>query len=150
MSGRIRRAFGVSPPVILGLALLGVPRAVAHDLDLGGPVVNALLVFVPIAVWIGFVLAKRVPNPFLALLAVGVVYGVLLGVTHQLMWAEAFAGDSPSLGGNLAGVLPPAGEAVLLRVFAFGSSLFTGVLTGAATGAAGWLLARIVPGLRAR
>lgn len=150
MSNPVRRALGVSPPVILGLALLGVPRVVAHDLDLVGPVVNALLVFVPIAVWIGFVLVGRVPNPFLTLLAVGVGYGVLLGVTHQLLWAEAFAGARPSLGGNLAGVLPPAGEALLLRVIAFGSSLVTGALTGVATGAAGWLLARIVPGLRPR
>jgi hypothetical protein len=71
-------------------------------------------------------------------------------VTHQLLWAEAFAGDPPRLGGNLAGVLPPAGEAVLLRLFAFGSSLVTGAFTGVATGAAGRLLARIVPGLRPR
>ena len=150
MSDRIRGALGISPLVVLGLALLGVPRVVAHDLDLVGPMVNALLVFVPIAVWIGFVLAARVPNPFVALLAVGVVYGVLLGVTHQLLWAEANASDPPRLGGTLTGVLPPAGEAVLLRVFAFGSSLFTGAFTGVATGAAGRLLARIVPGLRPR
>jgi hypothetical protein len=150
VSSRIRGVLGVSPPVLLGLALLGVPRVVAHDLRLVGPVVNALLVFVPIAVWIGFVLAARVPNPFLTLLAVGVLYGVLLGVTHQLLWADAFAGDPPSLGGNLAGAMPPAGEAVLLRVFAFGSSLFIGAFTGVATGAAAWLLARIVPGLRPR
>jgi hypothetical protein len=150
VSGRIRRALGVSPLVVLGLALLGVPRVVAHDLDLVGPAVNAMLVSVPIAVWIGFVLVRRVPNPFLTLLAVGVGYGVLLGATHQLLWAEAFAGARPSLGGNLAGVLPPAGEALLLRVIAFGSSLFTGALTGVATGAAGWLLVRIVPGLGPR
>ncbi len=150
MSDRIRGALGVSPLVVLGLALLGVPRVVAHDLALVGPVVNALLVFVPIAVWIGFVLVKRMPNPFLTLLAVGVVYGLLLALTHQLLWAEAFSGGPPSLGGNLAGVLPPAGEAVLLRAFAAGSSLVTGALTGVATGAVAWLLARIVPGLRPR
>lgn len=150
MSRRIRRALGVSPPAITGLALLGVPRVVAHDLALVGPAVNALLVFVPIAVWVGFVLAERVPNPFLTLLVVGLAYGVLLGTTHQVLWAEAFAGDPPNLGGNLAGALPPAGEAVLLRVFSFGSSLLTGVLTGAATGVAGWLLVRMIPGLRPR
>jgi hypothetical protein len=150
VSDRIRGALGVSPLVVLGLALLGVPRVVAHDLALVGPVVNALLVFVPIAVWIGFVLVKRMPNPFLTLLAVGVVYGLLLALTHQLLWVEAFSGGPPSLGGNLAGVLPPAGEAVLLRAFAAGSSLVTGALTGVATGAVAWLLARIVPGLRPR
>jgi hypothetical protein len=150
VSGRIRGALGVSPLVVLGLALLGVPRVVAHDLALAGPVVNVLLVFVPIAVWIGFVLVKRVPNPFLTLLAVGVVYGVLLAVTHQLLWAEAFAGDPPSLGGNLAGVLPTAGEAGVLRVLAFGSSLVTGAFTGVASGVVGSLLARIVRAHRPR
>jgi hypothetical protein len=127
-----------------------VPRVVAHDLALVGPVVNALLVFVPIAVWIGFVLVKRVSNPFLTLLAVGLVYGVLLAVTHQLLWAEAFAGDPPSLGGNLAGVLPTAGEAGVLRVLASGSSLVTGAFTGVASGAVGSLLARIVRAHRPR
>jgi hypothetical protein len=150
VSGRIRGALGVSPLVVLGLALLGVPRVVAHDLALVGPVVNVLLVFVPIAVWIGFVLVKRVPNPFLTLLAVGVVYGVLLAVTHQLLWADAFAGDPPSLGGNLAGVLPTAGEAGVLRVLAFGSSLVTGAFTGVASGVVGSLLARIVRAHRPR
>jgi hypothetical protein len=150
VSGRIRGALGVSPLVVLGLALLGVPRVVAHDLALVGPVVNALLVFVPIAVWIGFVLVKRVSNPFLTLLAVGLVYGVLLAVTHQLLWAEAFAGDPPSLGGNLAGVLPTAGEAGVLRVLASGSSLVTGAFTGVASGAVGSLLARIVRAHRPR
>ncbi|MFB9903135.1 hypothetical protein [Allokutzneria oryzae] len=148
MSGKLRRSIGIPPLTVLGLAALGVPRVVAHDLSLVGPLVNGLLVFVPIAIWIAYVLWKRVPNPFVTLLAVGVVYGVLLGVTHQILWTEGFASDPPRLGGNLAGALPPAVEALVLRIFAFGSSLFTGALMGAGTGAAGWLLARLVPAFR--
>lgn len=150
MSGRLRHSLGVSSWEIIGLAALGVPRVVAHDLDLVGPVGNALLVFVPLAIWLVVVLWRRVPNPFLTLLVVGVAYGVLLGITHQLLWTEAFPGGAPSLGGNLAGTLPPTAEALVLRIFAFGSSVFTGAFTGAATGAAGWLLAKVVPGPRPR
>ena len=54
----------------------------------------------------------------------------------------------PALGGNLAGALSPATEAVLLRTFAFGSSLLTGVGVGAATGAVGWLASRLIPATR--
>jgi hypothetical protein len=134
----------LGPVWIVGLALLGVPRAVAHDLDLVGPVVNGVLVFLPIAIWLGVVLWRRVSKPFLTLVAVGIVYGVLLGIVHQVFWTESFDGDAPSLGGNLAGALSPMAEAIVLRVFAFFSSLLTGLGVGAATGAVGWVLARLV------
>lgn len=137
-------------PLIVGLALLGVPRVIAHDLELVGSLANSLLVFVPIAIWLAVVLWRRVPNPFLTLLVIGLTYGVLLGVTHQVLWGQAFGGASPSLGGNLEGVFPASTEAVVLRVFAFLSSLLTGAGMGAALGAVGWLLARLVPGLRPR
>ncbi|MBF6209504.1 hypothetical protein IU433_05960 [Nocardia puris] len=139
------RRLGVSPAVVGILASLGVPRVIAHDLDLVGPAVNAVLVFAPIAVWIGYVLWRRVPNPFLTLLAVGVVYGTLLALTHQILWDAAFE-DPPRLGGNLEGRLSPGAEEVALRVFSVGSSLVTGLLLGAITGAFAWGLARVTRG----
>lgn len=48
MSGHVRRP-GFSRPALTGLAALGVPRVVLHDLGLvgeGAPI-NLLLVFVP-------------------------------------------------------------------------------------------------------
>lgn len=147
---RVRRALGMSPLAVCGLAALGVPRVVAHDLDLVGPLVNSVLVFAPIAIWLAVVLWKRVSRPFLTLLAVGVVYGVLVAVTHQVFWTQSFEGDPPVLGGNLAGVLSPTAEGLVLRVFAFFSSVLTGTAVGAVTGAAGWLLAKLVPGFRPR
>ncbi|MEO3886359.1 hypothetical protein [Nonomuraea sp. B5E05] len=141
---------GITVWAVWGLALLGVPRVVAHDLRLVGPVGNALLVFVPIAVWTAVVLWKRVPNPFTTLLAVGAAYGVLLGLAHQLLWTRAFGGDPPHLGGNLAGALSPAAEGLVLRAFSLGSSLVTGLAVGAAVGAAAWVISRIVPGFRPR
>ncbi|MEU8247857.1 hypothetical protein [Nonomuraea sp. NPDC048916] len=144
----MRDRLGLPASAVWGLALLGVPRVIAHDLRLAGPVVNALLVFVPIAVWAAVVLWKRVPNAFVTLLAVGAAYGVLLAVTHQVLWESSFDGGPPSLGGNLAGALPPAMEDLVLRIFALGSSLATGVGVGAAVGAVTWLITRIVPGFR--
>lgn len=144
---RLHRLLGLSPAAVFGLALLAAPRAVAHDLQLVGPVVNALLVFVPLAVWAGAVLWWRVPNPFRPLSAVGFVYGILLAIVHQVLWTAGFAGGAPRLGGNLTGVLSPAAEQGVLRLFSVLSSVTTGILVGAAVGAVCWALTRLVPGL---
>ncbi|MBB4933183.1 hypothetical protein F4561_004003 [Lipingzhangella halophila] len=149
MRDRIRRSLGMPLLAVCGLALLGVPRVVAHDLELVGPVANSLLVWIPVAVWLVVVLWCRVPNAFRTLLVIGLAYGMVLGVTHQVLWTQAFD-EPPSLGGNLEGVLAPAAESALLRMFAFLSSLGTGALVGAVTGVVGWLLAKAVPALRPR
>ncbi|MEU6726599.1 hypothetical protein ABZ917_23105 [Nonomuraea wenchangensis] len=142
------KPFGLSLIAVLALAALGVPRAIAHDLGLVGPAVNAVLVFLPIAVWLVVVLWKRVPNPFLTLLAIGVAYGVLLGVTHQVLWSASFGDDPPTLGGNLEGALSPGTETMLLRTFAFGSSVMTGAGVGAAVGVVGWVGSRLLRAAR--
>lgn len=141
-----RRRLGLPVVGICGLAALGVPRVVAHDLDLVGPVVNSILVFAPFAVWLAVVLCKRVPNPFPTVVAIGVAYGALLATTHQVLWVQSFDGAPPGLGGDLGSTLSPGGAAMVVRVFAFFSGLLTGVGVGAATGAVGWLLAQVVPG----
>src|SRR5690625_1553289 len=78
------------------LALLGVPRVVLHDLGVihEGTAPNLLLVVAPPLVWIAVVLAARVRRPFLTLLVTGALYGVLLGLVHQLRWGTAFPGRS--------------------------------------------------------
>ncbi|RNL87356.1 hypothetical protein [Halostreptopolyspora alba] len=149
MRDRIRRSLGLPPLAVCGLALLGVPRVLAHDLGLVGPVVNSLLVWIPVAVWLVVVLWLRVPNAFRTLLVTGVVYGVFLAVTHQVLWTRAFD-EPPSLGGTLDGVLAPAAESVLFRAVGFLNSVVTGALVGAVTGALGWLLARALPDPRSR
>ncbi|HLR93471.1 MAG TPA: hypothetical protein VK053_03005 [Jiangellaceae bacterium] len=145
---RLRQSLGMSPLAICALAALAAPRVIAHDLGPVSPALNSVLVWVPLVVWLVVVLWRRVPNAFVTLLAVGVVYGVLLAVTHQILWAEAFDGAAPSLGGNLAESFSPTVEAVVLRGFSVVSSLVTGALVGVVTGIVGWLLARFVPALR--
>jgi hypothetical protein len=145
---RSKNSLGMPVTTVVGLAALGVPRVVAHDLNLVGPALNAVLVFLPILIWLGVVLWRRVPNPFLTLVSIGGVYGVLLAITHQLLWSSAYGDNPPRLGGNLAGTMSPGAEEVLMRAFAFGSSLFTGVMVGVAVGAVGWLLSRAVPARR--
>lgn len=140
-----RPALGLPLAALFGLALLGLPRVVLHDLDLvhEGTFVNLLLVVVPPAAWIAVALAKRVPNPFLTLLVVGLFYGVLLALTHQLLWGAAFD-EPPTLGGNLSDIAPGA-QAIIIRVFAAISSLFTGVIVGVVTGLISWGLTRLRP-----
>lgn len=145
--GETGRALGLSVPAIIGLALLGVPRVIAHDLGPVGGVLNALLVFIPAAVWLVVVLWRRASNPLMTLLAIGLAYGVLLGLTHQVLWWWAFDAP-PRLGGNLEGALSLAVEELVLRLIAFASSLVTGLAVGAVTGAVAWLIARAVPAFR--
>lgn len=137
------RRLGLSPPAVWGLAVLGVPRVVAHDLDLVGPELNTVLVFAPPLVWLVVVLARRVPSPLATLSVIGLAYGVLLAVTHQLLWSHAFDGDAPTLGGNLAGTLSPVWEQVVVRGFACVSSLVTGLAVGAVTGVVAWALSSV-------
>jgi hypothetical protein len=140
----LRRKLGLPLPVIILLAALAALRVVPHDLGIisEGSVVAWLLVFVPLAIWLIVVLRRRVPNPFLTLVLIGLAYGVMLAVGHQLLWEAAWDGNMPSLGGNLEGVLAPGLEAIVFRVSAFFSSLVTGTLVGAVAGAVAWLIER--------
>ena len=139
------RGLGLSSAMVILLAAIAAIRVPLHDLGLiqEGSAAAALLVFVPLAVWVGVVLRRRVPNPLLTLTAVGLAYGVMLAVIHQLLWGAAFGGEPPSLGGNLEGLLDPGAEAAVFRVSAFFSSLVTGTMVGAAAGAVAWAIARL-------
>ena len=130
---------------VVGLALLGIPRVVAHDLDLVAPgsLVNLVLAVGPPVAWILVVLLARDPKPFVALLVVGIVYGVLLAVAHQLTWTHAWDGHPPGLGDSLDDILPAGAESIVVGSFAFLSSVATGVLVGAVTGLVGWLVDRM-------
>jgi hypothetical protein len=133
-SPRTPRRLGLPFAAILGLALLAVPRVVLHDLGLSpGTLGNAALALVPPLIWVLVALRRRVPNPFLTLLVVGLWYGILLALAHQLLWGVNFGDAPPSLGGNLAGV-DPAMQGIILRVFTVGSSLVTGTVVGAVAG----------------
>jgi len=127
-------------PLLLmaGLALLGLPRVVLHDLHLiseRSPL-TWFLALAPIAAWIAVTVLVRSPRPFLTVLVTGLMFGAMLTLTHQLLWDMAFAGAAPSLGGS-AGTLIP-------RLAAIPS----GLMTGAAIGAIGGLLAMAGSALR--
>lgn len=135
---------GLPVPLIVALAALAAVRVPLHDLgivDESGPLAAALVV-VPLVVWVATALWWRSPRPLLALTAVGLTYGVLLVVTHQLLWTTVFRDSMPRLGGNLEGVLSPAAEALFLRAAAVPSGLLTGTMLGVLTGAVAWALDR--------
>ena len=140
-----RRELGLSLPMVILLAAIAAIRVPLHDLGIvqEGSAAAWLLVFVPLAVWVGVVLQRRVPNPLLTLTVVGFAYAVMLAVVHQVFWGAAFGGNLPSLGGNLEGVLAPGVEAAVFRVSAFFSSLVTGTMVGAVTGAVAWAISRL-------
>jgi hypothetical protein len=129
------RTLGLSLWTLAVLALLAAPRVVLHDLGLatGGPVAG-LLALGPPAVWIAAVLIARCPRPLLTLLVVGVGYGCILAIGHNLFWDEVFDEVTPRLGGNLEGELSPTVEELLMRAAMTVSSVFTGVAVGLVCG----------------
>lgn len=135
--------FGISLSSMFLLALLGVPRVIAHDLKWveSGDFVNVLLVFVPPIIWLTVVLRNCKDGVFIPLLTIGMIYGLLLGITHQILWTQAF--DSPPvLGGNLSDI-PPLVNAVIIRAFGFVSSLLTGAAIGLGLGVIGSAVRRV-------
>lgn len=139
-----RAGLGLPLITIIGLALLGAPRVVLHDLGLisEGTLLNALFVFVPPVIWIAVALWRRVPTPFLTLVMVGVFYGVFLALGHQILWGASFGDNPPQLSGNLTD-LAPGIQSVIVRSFAALSSVFTGVVVGAITGLIAWGLCAV-------
>ena len=118
---------------LVALAALALPRVILHDLhviDEPDPL-NWILVFAPVAIWVAVAVAKKVPNPFLTVLVIGAFYGVMLVVTHQLLWDIAFEGSPPALGNSgIATAIP--------RLASIPGSLFTGALVGAVGGLIAW------------
>lgn len=134
-----RRGLGLPLLAIIGLALLAVPRIVTHDLGLAAPgsVANTLLAVTPLIVWVVVALLWS-RRPLLSLLVAGAFYGVALAVVHNLTWGVVFGDSRPRLGGNLAGVLTPAVEEILMRSATVVSGLATGIVTGVICGLIAW------------
>lgn len=135
------RALGLPLVALIGLAALGVPRVVLHDLRVieeGSPV-TWLLAVLPVASWVAVAVLKRVPKPFLTVLVTGAIFGVMLAVTHQLLWDEAFSGNPPSIGDGPAGTAIP-------RIAAVPSGIFVGTMMGAVGGAIAHVIQRATSG----
>ncbi len=123
------RQLGLPAWALVGLAMLSVPRVFAHDLGVDSGPVYGILTIGPLAVWILVALRARVPSPVLTLLAVGAIYGIALGIVHNILWDQVFADDEPMLGD-----LDADTAEVPLRIAAFLSSVFTGVAVGVISG----------------
>ncbi|WP_440896059.1 hypothetical protein ACS127_16230 [Amphibacillus sp. Q70] len=131
---KIESYLGISIMSLLLLSLLGIPRVLLHDFSLieEGSFINHLFVFVPMVIWIGFIVWKDVKRPFLSLVVVGLFYGIFLAIGHQILWNVAF--DTPiQLGGNLSG-LPQGISTSIIRIYAILSSVTTGIVVGMVLG----------------
>lgn len=131
---------------VVALGLVAVPRAVLHDLDRmpdSRLLVVALAVGPPI-LWTGVAVAARLVSPVRTMAAVGAVYGVALGLVHNLLWDRAFGHRDVRLGGELRGTLPAAVEELLLRGATTLSSLLTGLAVGLVTGLVAMMATRLL------
>ncbi|MFD5215359.1 hypothetical protein [Microbacterium sp. NPDC058345] len=118
---------------LVGLAALGLPRVILHDLHIieQNDVLNWVLALGPMAIWVAAAVVRKVPSPFITVLIIGVIFGAMLVITHQVLWDAAYQGDPPALGDSPA-------AAVIPRVAAVFSGMFTSALTGAVCGLIAW------------
>lgn len=138
-----RPRLGLPVWALLLLAALALPRAVLHDLGVDvGTAGNAVLALGPPAVWVVVALRTRVPSPVVTLVVVGALYGIGLGIGHNLMWDELFE-ESPRLGGAVEGDLSPGVEEAVMRVVTFASSVLTGAVVGLVAGLVASALRRV-------
>lgn len=131
--------------VIVLLAALAVPRVVMHDLHtvpLDSPI-YLVFAIVPFAIWMLFALSGRSKRPIYDFMVLGIIFGLMLAITHQLTWDASWGSNPPQLQGNLDGKIDPAVEGLLLRAATFVSSFMTGVVVGGITAAIAWAATRV-------
>lgn len=140
----IKEKTGLGILELLPLSLLGLPRVILHDLSIieEGTFVNLLFVVIPVIVWIIYILSKNAKAPFLSMLFLCSIYGMILGITHQILWTQSFP-EGVQLGGNLT-ELPDLASNIIIRIFAFLSSVTTGVVMGIVLGAVTWVLNQLL------
>ena len=131
--------------VLMGLALLAIPRVVVHDLKLLplDSLPYIALAVGPLLVWLGVAALWQTSRPWRDFLVLGLGFGILLGLTHQILWEVSWGDNMPHIGGNMAGKLSPGVEELVLRAFAFGSSLMTGLVFGAPFGLVALVASRL-------
>ncbi|UPL12523.1 hypothetical protein [Microbacterium sufflavum] len=128
-----RNPLGLSALALVGLAAVALIRVILHDLhviDEGSPITWVLAIG-PVVLWIVVAVVARVPKPFLTVLVIGVIFGVMLVITHQLLWDFAYRGTPPSLGDG-------AGARLIPRIAAIPSGLIVGTVIGAVGGLIAW------------
>ncbi|KAA9148723.1 hypothetical protein F6B41_01615 [Microbacterium lushaniae] len=123
------RPSGLPLVATIGLAALRVPGPLLEDLGIleAGQWTSLLLSWAPVALWIAVAVIRRVRNPFLTVLTIGAISGVLLVIAYQLLWSQLFEDAPSSVGGG----------GMLIRLVA----VLGGLITGAAAGAVGGLIA---------
>lgn len=140
-----RRPLGMPVPMLIALAMLGVPRVVLHDLhviDSAHPL-SWILSLGPVAVWVAVALALKVPRPFVTILTIGLIFGVLLVLTHQVLWSQLYAQNPEFL--NEDGAV-----AVVSRLAVVPGGLFAGAALGAIGGLIAWGLRAVLYRNRSR
>lgn len=120
---------------MIGLAALALPRAFLHDLGIDVDTFGIVVLAVgPPAIWIFVAVRARVPSPVLTLVAVGTLYGLALGIVHNLTWNTVFDDGVPPLDEELAGRLGAEAGSAVVRAAMTLSSIFTGMVIGLIAG----------------
>ena len=94
----------------------------AYDAMGGGAAGPLAVTAVVAAVWVGVVVATRVPNPLATLAAAGAAYGVLAILLQQVIW-NLILGGAPAEAPDSAPVLVVSWVAILVTNTVWGAFL---------------------------
>ncbi len=132
-------------PLFIILAALMMPRVVAHDLRLfdSNSTAYQAMALIPLLIWLVVVLMRKTKQPIHDYLILGGLYGLFLGLTHQITWEAAWGSNPPHLGGNMVSLINPMIESLLMRFATLLSSLGTGLATGLIFGLIGTAAQRL-------
>lgn len=136
--------FGMKIIEIVILALLGLPRIVLHDLSIieEGSLVNSILVFGPVVIWFLYILVRNQEVPVWSIFILSCFYGLILALTHQILWDESFP-DGVKLGGNLSHISIEV-STVIARFLALMSSLTTGLVLALILSGIMWVSSKVM------
>ncbi len=140
----MKKVTGLSFLSILLLAILGVPRVIGHDLGWfeEGTFINSMFVFIPVLIWMAVAVLNKNANPFRSMLVLGVIYGVMLALVHQVFWTASFP-TLPELGGNFTAA-PQYIRTIVPRIAAVMSSMMTGAIMGIVLGIVAFVIRKLV------
>ncbi|HEU5121447.1 MAG TPA: hypothetical protein VFT59_01260 [Candidatus Saccharimonadales bacterium] len=125
--------------LIVALVALMLPRTLLNELGVVAEATLAyyVLALTPFVIWLGVALLRKTKKPMMDFLILGLLFGILLAVIHQLFWAvgSAVSQHAPQFAIDFASQFDPAWRELITRSISVCISLIIGLGSGIIFGA---------------
>jgi hypothetical protein len=121
------------------LVLLMLPRTLLNELGVvtEGTLPYYVLALTPFAIWLAVAVVRKNQKPMADFLMLGLLFGLLLAVVHQLLWnsGSAVTQHAPQIAIDIAANFDPGARELVTRLVSVGISLVIGLGSGLVIGA---------------